>query len=186
MAGNASVPSQGSTGPEGIAPGRRRFITITLVAIATVTAGIIGVPLAGFFALPALKRLPRRWLEVGEVSTFEEGQIKKVLAKPVTPQVWPQATPSVAIYVLNQGGEKFTLFHIHCSHVGCPIQWNVQANRFFCPCHGAVFDTDGRVLAGPLPRPLDRYEYKIDSGILYAGQVYTVNEQLEFVSWQHT
>jgi menaquinol-cytochrome c reductase iron-sulfur subunit len=185
MAGNASVPSQGSTGPEGMAPGRRRFITIALGAIATVIAGIIGVPLAGFFALPALKRLPRRWLEVGSVSAFAGGEIKKVLAKPLTTQVWPQATPPVAIYVLNQGGEKFTLFHIHCTHVGCPIQWNIQANRFFSPCHGGVFDKDGRVLAGPPPRPLDRYEYKIENGTLYAGRVYTVNEQLEFVRWQH-
>jgi hypothetical protein len=77
MAWNASVPSQGSTGPEGIAPGRRRFITIALGAIATVIAGIIGVPLAGFFALPALKRLPRRWLQVGSVSAFAGGRSRK-------------------------------------------------------------------------------------------------------------
>src|SRR6266498_1658950 len=175
MAGNASVPSPGSAAPQGVAPGRRRFITIALGAIATAIAGIIGVSLAGFFALPALKRLPRRWLEVGPVSAFEEGEIKKVLAKPLTAQVWSQATPLVAIYVLNHDGEKFTLFHIHCTHVGCPVHWNVQAKRFFSPCHGGVFDEDGRVLAGPPPRPLDRYEYKIENGTLYAGQVYTVN-----------
>jgi menaquinol-cytochrome c reductase iron-sulfur subunit len=185
MAGKAVVPFPENADPEGIAPARRRFITLVLAAIATVIAGIIGVPLAGFFALPALKRLPRRWLEVGPVSAFAEGEIKKVLAKPGTDQVWPQASPPVAIYVLSQGGEKFTLFHIHCTHVGCPVQWNIQVNRFFSPCHGGVFDKDGRVLAGPPPRPLDRYEYKIENGTLYAGRLYTVNERLEFVRWQH-
>jgi menaquinol-cytochrome c reductase iron-sulfur subunit len=186
MTGNASAPSPGSAEPQGIAPGRRRFITIALGTIAAAIAGIIGVPLAGFFALPALRRSPRQWLEVGPVSAFEEGEIKKVLAKPLSAQVWPRATPLVAIYVLSQGGEKFTLFHIHCTHVGCPVQWNVQAKRFFSPCHGGVFDNDGRVLAGPPPRPLDRYESKIENGTLFAGRVYTVNEQLEFVRWQHT
>jgi Rieske Fe-S protein len=89
------------------------------------------------------------------------------------------------LYVLNQGDERFTLFHIHCTHVGCPVRWNAQAGRFFSPCHGGVFDKAGKVLAGPPPRPLDRYEYKIEKGILYAGRVYKVNEKLEFSEWHH-
>ena len=23
-----------------------------------------------------------------------------------------------------------------CTHLGCVVPWNVQANRFICPCHG--------------------------------------------------
>lgn len=168
-----------------LSPSRRRFIATTLAAIAGAVASILGVPLASFFALPALRQLERRWLEVGLVSDFPEGEIKKVLAKPLTAQVWPYQTPPVAIFVLNRGGENFALYHIHCTHVGCPIRWNPQAGRFFSPCHGGVFDKEGRVLAGPPPRPLDRYEYKIEKGVLYAGQVYEVNEKLEFTRWYH-
>lgn len=185
MAWETSVPRRGSTDPQGMGPGRRRFIKTGLGAMVAAIAGIIGVPLAGFFGLPALRRSERRWLEVGPASGFEEGQIKKVLAKPLAAQVWPYETPSVALYVLNQGGEKFTLFHIHCTHVGCPVRWNLQAGRFFSPCHGGVFDKDGRVLAGPPPRPLDRYEHKVEKGILYAGRLYKVNEKLEFAGWHH-
>jgi cytochrome b6-f complex iron-sulfur subunit len=39
-----------------------------------------------------------------------------------------------------------------CTHLGCMVsrvEWGYQ-----CPCHGSKFDTDGRVLAGPAPRPL--------------------------------
>lgn len=158
---------------------------MSLGAIAAAVAGIIGAPLAGFFALPAFRRAERRWLEVGPVSGLVEGQTQKVLAKPLVAQVWPYETPRVALHVLNQGGGRFTLFNIHCTHVGCPVQWNLQAGRFFSPCHGGVFDKEGRVLAGPPPRPLDRYEYKVENGILYAGRVYTVNEKLEFAGWQY-
>lgn len=117
-------------------PGRRRFVKAALGAIAAVIAGVIGVPLAGFFALPALRRSERRWLEVGPVGDFVEAEIKKVLAKPLVAQVWPHETPRVALYVLNQGRGTFTLYDIHCTHVGCPVRWNVQAGRFFSPCHG--------------------------------------------------
>lgn len=174
------------TNAEGISPGRRRFIVGALGAIVTAIAAILGVPLAGFFALPALRRLERRWLEVGPVSDFPEGEIRKVLAKPLVAQVWPYETPPVAMFVLNRGGGDFALYHIHCTHVGCPVRWNPQASRFFSPCHGGVFDKDGRVLAGPPPRPLDRYEHKIEKGTLYAGRIYQVNEKLEFTGWYHT
>lgn len=185
MAWKTSVPCQPSPNPRDLTPGRRRFITAALGVIVTAITGIIGVPLAGFFALPALKRSERRWLEVGPVSDFIEGQIQKVLVKPLLAQVWPHETPRVALYVLNHSGGKFTLYHIHCTHVGCPVRWNVQAGRFFSPCHGGVFDKDGRVLVGPPPRPLDRHEYKIEQGVLYAGRLYKVNDKLEFASWHH-
>jgi menaquinol-cytochrome c reductase iron-sulfur subunit len=135
---------------------RRRFIATMLAVISGAVASFLGVPLASFFALPALRRPERRWLEVGPVSDFAEGEITKILAKPLTAQVWPYETPPVAIFVLNQGGGSFALYYIHCTHVGCPVRWNPQATRFFSPCHGGVFDKEGRVLAGPPPRPLDR------------------------------
>lgn len=185
MTEKASDPSRENTDPQDITPGRRRFITAALGAIAAAIAGIIGVPLAGFFALPALKRSERRWLEVGPVSDLVEGQVTKVVAKPLVSQAWPHNIPSVAIYVVNHGDGKCTLYHIHCTHAGCPVRWVSQADRFFSPCHGGVFDREGRVLAGPPPRPLDRYEYKIENGIVYAGRIYKVNEQLEFAKWHH-
>jgi menaquinol-cytochrome c reductase iron-sulfur subunit len=169
----------------GMTPGRRRFISAVFGAIAVVITGVLGVPLGGFFALPALKRSERRWLEIGPVTDFVEGQLKKVLATPVVGDAWPSASPRVAIYVVNQGGGLFTLFDIHCTHVGCPVRWSLQAGRFFSPCHGGVFDREGRVLAGPPPRPLDRYEYKVEKGVLYAGRVFRVDDNLEFAAWHH-
>ncbi len=33
-----------------------------------------------------------------------------------------------------------------------------------CPCHGGVYYKDGSVAAGPPPRPLSRYEIRIEGG----------------------
>ncbi|MFQ6672701.1 MAG: ubiquinol-cytochrome c reductase iron-sulfur subunit, partial [Candidatus Tectimicrobiota bacterium] len=79
----------------------------------------------------------------------------------------------------------FVVFHTHCTHVGCPTNWSAQAGRFFCPCHGGVFDKEGRVQAGPPPRPLDRHEVRIERGVLYAGPIYMVDEKLERTGWLH-
>lgn len=49
---------------------------------------------------------------------------------------------------------EFRAFSAVCPHLGCLIVWNQGKRVFDCPCHGAIFDLDGKVTAGPPPRPL--------------------------------
>ena len=55
-----------------------------------------------------------------------------------------------------------------CTHLGCRVHWESENSRFFCPCHDAVFDVDGNVVAGPPPRPLTRYDVEEEQGAIYA------------------
>ncbi|HXM72116.1 MAG TPA: ubiquinol-cytochrome c reductase iron-sulfur subunit [Candidatus Dormibacteraeota bacterium] len=60
--------------------------------------------------------------------------------------------------VKNQG--KVEVFAINCSHLGCSIALNKDANGFDCPCHGSRFHLDGTVLRGPAPAPLSHLTWK--------------------------
>jgi len=48
-----------------------------------------------------------------------------------------------------------------CTHLGCIPQGQKSTEMrgeyggWFCPCHGSVYDTSGRIMAGPAPRNLD-------------------------------
>ncbi len=44
-----------------------------------------------------------------------------------------------------------------CTHLGCLPKWEPVNTRFACPCHGSQFQMDGRYIAGPAPRGLDRF-----------------------------
>ena len=54
-----------------------------------------------------------------------------------------------------------------CTHLGCvPLGNKPTENRgpyggWFCPCHGSVFDTSGRIRSGPAPTnlPVPPYEF---------------------------
>lgn len=180
--------SQTSNQPDsapGTTPPRRRFFIGILGGIAAAVTGILAVPLAGFFGLPALRRREFSWAELGSIDQFAVGEITFTLLKPLTRPVWPEEPPKMGVFVSREPDGSFEVFHSHCTHVGCPFNWSKQADRFFCPCHGGVFDRDGRVLSGPPPRPLDRHEWKVENGLLYVGRIYRVNERLERVGWYH-
>ncbi|MBW4605574.1 MAG: FAD-dependent oxidoreductase [Calothrix sp. FI2-JRJ7] len=46
-----------------------------------------------------------------------------------------------------------------CTHQGCTVKM-AEDGKFHCPCHGAVFAADGKVLKGPAERDLAKFEIK--------------------------
>ena len=164
------------------APDRRTFFKRLVNGIGAAIATILGVPLVGFYGLPALRAPRAGWRECGPVDEFPVGDIKLVPLRPLERRSWPEAWGTEAAWVYRKSDQEFVVYNLHCTHVGCPVNWSPQARRFFSPCHGGVFDVDGRVLAGPPPRPLDRYETTVESGVLFAGPVYRVSDRADQTS----
>ena len=55
-----------------------------------------------------------------------------------------------------------------CTHLGCiPIAHQGPYDGYFCPCHGSVYDTSGRIRSGPAPLnlALPPYEFVSDTRI---------------------
>jgi Rieske Fe-S protein len=42
------------------------------------------------------------------------------------------------------------------------VNWNEVKGQFICPCHGGVYDRDGRVVSGPPPAPLTRLNVRVN------------------------
>ncbi|WP_447980129.1 QcrA and Rieske domain-containing protein [Candidatus Nitrospira bockiana] len=68
---------------------------------------------------------------------------------------------------MDLGGQKIMVlrtddgvaaFSRRCTDLGCLVSWSKEREQFVCPCHQGVFDKTGRNVAGPPPRPLDRFQ----------------------------
>ena len=71
--------------------------------------------------------------------------------------------------VMAVRAEDVVVFDPHCTHLGCPLSWSNGAAAFVCPCHGGMFGSTGAVLSGPAPRPMIRYETRIEGGEVFIG-----------------
>ena len=115
------------------------------------------------------------WVPLGPVSGFPEGETR--LATFRNPVVMPTdgKTVDTACWVRHIEGDRFQVFAINCAHLGCPVRWFPQSGLFMCPCHGGVYYSDGSYAAGPPPRGLFTYAYKVEQGnlLINAGEMPT-------------
>ena len=70
------------------------------------------------------------------------------------------------IFIVHQI-EGFKVFSAVCTHLGCLVRWESDKNRFYCPCHKGIFDSNGQVISGPPPRPLDQFKVEQDKNLVY-------------------
>jgi len=59
-----------------------------------------------------------------------------------------------AVYAVTGEDEAISLT---CTHQGCTVQQQTDG-KFLCPCHGALYDTEGQVISGPAKRNLPRFQ----------------------------
>jgi len=79
---------------------------------------------------------------------------------------WIESTEIKGVWLVRETGSQFTVYNGRCTHLGCAYSWQASQNQFACPCYAGVFGVDGKVLAGPPPRPLDTLPVRIDNSAL--------------------
>jgi ubiquinol-cytochrome c reductase iron-sulfur subunit len=69
---------------------------------------------------------------------------------------------------VKDGKDQWLVVYGNCTHLGCvPLGNQGEYNGWFCPCHGSVFDTSGRIRQGPAPinLPIPPYAFLSDTKI---------------------
>jgi len=143
---------------------RRAFLNKMGLALSAVAAGIVSVPVIGFLLAPLFRQSPAVWRPVGSVDQFKVGETVEVKFEDASPLPWAGVTAQTAAWLRRNSEQDFTAFSVDCTHLGCPVNWIPDGNLFLCPCHGGVYYNDGRVAAGPPPRPLPTYPVRVQDG----------------------
>jgi menaquinol-cytochrome c reductase iron-sulfur subunit len=147
--------------------GRRDFMKATIVGIGGLITAAYGIPAIGYVMGPALKQGVSEWIQLGSVSKVEVG-IPTLFKTVIQTQTgWIITDEEFSVYVLTEDGQNYIVMSNVCTHLGCRVRWVTEQGGFFCPCHNGAFAKDGSVTGGPPPRPLDRFESKVENDVLF-------------------
>ncbi|HSR19285.1 MAG TPA: ubiquinol-cytochrome c reductase iron-sulfur subunit [Anaerolineales bacterium] len=148
-------------------PGRRDFMRAAVFGIGGLITAALGLPAVAYIVGPALKKASDLWIRLGAISKVELDNPTLFKTTVETETGWINTEEEISAYVLTTNGQDFEVLSNVCTHLGCRVRWIAEDDRFYCPCHNAVFARDGSVVSGPPPRPLDRFASKVEDGILY-------------------
>ncbi len=63
--------------------------------------------------------------------------------------------------LINSPTGELVAFNAVCTHLNCTVQYDSRAKSILCACHNGRFDLNGKVISGPPPRPLEKYDVNI-------------------------
>ena len=146
---------------------RRDFLYVATGAVAAAGAAATLVPLIAQMNPDASTIAAGAPVEV-DLGPIAEGQVIKVFwrgkpifinhrtkkqieeAQNVNLASLPDPQPDSAR--VKEGHAQWQVLIGICTHLGCiPLAHQGPYDGYFCPCHGSVYDTSGRIRSGPAP-----------------------------------
>ena len=144
-----SLKHEGTTKGEGTT--RRRFLLYAWAVSALVLVGEALGMLVKFFQPRARAGGFGSKIVAGKLNEFPKGSTTYIEA---------------GYFFITHLEGGFLAQYRACPHLGCIVSWVEDDGQFNCPCHAGVFNQEGEVLAGPVPRPLDLFPIEIVDGEL--------------------
>jgi len=128
------------------------------------SVGLIGTSLAGLVGLAAWPKAggtARRWRRAVSLFDLPPNQPMPAVLNERHEDGWYAASKQAVVFI-DREGRGYRALSATCQHLGCSVHWDISKQQFLCPCHGGVYDREGRVVAGPPPRPLERLNLRVN------------------------
>lgn len=148
---------------------RRSFYSVLINLFGGLIAAFIAIPAAAYLLLRPKGSGENALVEIADVDKLEVGKPEEVVYFRTRVDGWKVTKEKTTTWVVRTSPQDVVAFSPQCTHLACAYHWEDSQKLFSCPCHASAFSVDGKVLAGPAPRPLDRYVSKVESGKLLIG-----------------
>jgi quinol---cytochrome c reductase iron-sulfur subunit, bacillus type len=171
---------------EGETVTRRRFMTGTAMAAGGIAGAAIGLPALGFALGPLFEdTIPTRWQDVGGEDEFNpQSYVPRVIN--IVPDIGEPGRTTIYVRRFDPGRDNprnkdqpYVAISNRCMHLGCPVRYIQASQKFVCPCHGGIYNFDGKVAGGPPVRPLDRFYTRVRGRRVEVGDRFSLNSQLK-------
>lgn len=125
-------------------------------------AGAAGLAYTAALAYPIYRYLASPEEMALSATAVTEVTLKDAQKQPKSSVLMFKFGTSPAMLIHHEDG-SWAAFSAVCTHLGCTVQYEPQANRIHCACHGGVYNpTTGANVSGPPPKPLTRFKVAVN------------------------
>ena len=157
---------------ETLTPTRRKFYETVIVGVQAIIGAALAIPAVAYLLGPTKAHREDDWVEATDTNTLTPKTPVEVFFRKSRTDGWKVISEKKTAWVVKMADNNIVAYGPQCTHLGCAYHWDEGKTEFICPCHNSFFGIDGKVVSGPAPRPLDRYETKIDNGKLLLGPLH--------------
>ena len=142
-------------------PGEQRTRRFFLAA-----AGTAGVLYTAALAYPIYRYLASPAEMALSATAVTEVTLKDAQKLPLGSVLMFKFGTAPAMLIHHADGRWIALSAV-CTHLGCTVQYEAQADRIHCACHGGVYNPyTGANVSGPPPKPLTQFKVAVgDAGV---------------------
>jgi cytochrome b6-f complex iron-sulfur subunit len=127
-----------------------------------VAAGAAGLCYTAALAYPIYRYLASPEEMASSATAVTEVSLKDAQKLPMGSVLMFKFGTAPAMLIHHQDGTWTSLTAV-CTHLGCTVQYEPQADRIHCACHGGVYNAyTGANVSGPPPRPLTRFKVNVN------------------------
>lgn len=146
---------------------RRQALNFLIAGINGLIAVLLAVPVFGYLLTPILRKTgAAAWVSLGPAADFHGTEPQRADFRYTSEVGYTAESVNGFAYIVPGEDPTPLVLSPICTHMGCNVVWNGEKQLFLCPCHGGQYTADGRNVAGPPPRPLDRIPARVENGVL--------------------
>lgn len=164
-------PADSNGSDPNYSPTRRAFHLAVIYGLGGIISLAMAIPTAIYLLVPPRKRGDSNWIDAGDISQLTPGTPVEMSFQESRLDGWRLVTEKKTAWVVKQADNQIVAFGPQCTHLGCAYHWESGPGQFVCPCHTSLFSADGKVVSGPAPRALDRYQIKTENNRLQIGEL---------------
>jgi menaquinol-cytochrome c reductase iron-sulfur subunit len=150
---------------------RRGFYVGAIFGLWGIIGAGLGLPALVYLLFPPKPHKEDEWIDLGDISALQPGTPVEMVFRRNRKDGWKVISEKSTAWVVKQADQQIVAFGPQCTHLGCAYHWEDSKREFLCPCHTSLFSMDGKVTAGPAPRPLDRFDVKVENNHLKIGKL---------------
>ena len=148
---------------------RRKFQEWSVLCLGGIAQAALALPALAYLLVPGRKKASEEWTDAGSIAALPTDRPTKVPVQRKQQDSWKSSVETTSVWALKKNDAEIVVYSPRCTHLGCGYHWEEGEQHFLCPCHESVFSKDGDVVSGVAPRPLDRFETRIEGDRLWLG-----------------